>query len=100
MSMDWRDDALDAEGRRMNFNNVDNAMNSWIALWDAIHDAGRAEQPPDARMGEVMQEVISGLSLYNLSYSFSDEQAAARARSRAVESLDRCLPALQHNLNR
>jgi hypothetical protein len=84
----------------MNFNDADNAMNSWIALWDAIHDASRAGQPADERIGAVMQEVISGLSLYNLPYSFSDAQAAARARSRAVESLDRCLPALQHNLNR
>lgn len=95
-----RGDAPDVEGKQMNFNNADNAMSSWIALWDAIHDAGLNDQPADERMGAMVQEVISGLSLYNLSYSFSDEQAAARARSRAVESLDRCLPNLQHNLNR
>ncbi len=95
-----RGDAPEIEGMTMNYSAEDNAISSWIALWDAIHDTGHAGQPADERMGDVMQEVISGLSLYSLSYSFNDEATAARARSRAVERLDRCLPALQHNLNR
>ncbi len=80
----------------MNANTQDNALVSWIALWNAIHNG---TDEPRSDMSYLMQEVISRLSLYSLSYSFSDEAAAARARMVAVEGLDKLLPGLQPAFN-
>ena len=80
----------------MNFTTQDNALVSWIALWNAIHDGNEGHCTD---MSTLVQEVISRLSLYSLSYSFSDEATAARARTVAVEGLDKLLPALQPAFN-
>jgi hypothetical protein len=71
-----------------------------IELWKAIHGGCWPGPPPDLRLSRVVNEVISGLALYNLSNAFADGAVGKRVKALAADSLNKSIPALQDQINR
>ncbi|MBK8001456.1 MAG: hypothetical protein IPK15_22835 [Verrucomicrobia bacterium] len=70
-----------------------------IELWKAIHGGCWPGPPPDLRLTQQVNEVMSGLALFNLATGFSNAQVARQARTLAVASLNMSLAALQKTVN-
>ena len=70
-----------------------------IELWKAIHGGCWPGPPPDTRLTQQVNEVMSGLAMFNLATGFSNAQVARQARTLAVASLNMSLAALQKTVN-
>ena len=70
----------------------------YIELWKAIHGGCWPGPPPDRKVSRVVNEVISGLALLNLSATFADASVAKQVKRVATESLGKSLPALQKQI--
>ena len=55
-----------------------------IELWKAIHGGCWPGPPPDTRLTQQVNEVMSGLAMFNLATGFSNAQVARQARTLAV----------------
>ncbi len=66
-----------------------------IELWKAIHGGCWPGPPLDRELSVIVNEVVSGLALLNLSNGFEDAHVATQARSLAQQSLRASLGALQ-----
>ena len=71
-----------------------------IELWKAIHGGCWPGPPPDIKLSKAVNEVISGLALYNLSTAFSEGAVAKQVKQIASDSLDKSLAALQDQIRR
>ena len=71
-----------------------------IELWKAIHGGCWPGPPPDIKLSKAVNEVISGLALYNLSTAFSEGSVAKQVKQIASDSLDKSLAALQEQIRR
>ncbi|HXO43493.1 MAG TPA: hypothetical protein VN999_18740 [Thermoanaerobaculia bacterium] len=69
-----------------------------IELWKAIHGGCWPGPPLDRELSAIVNEVISGLALLNLSNGFQEERVATQARSLAQQSLRVSLGALQNQV--
>ena len=72
-----------------------NDATRFLELWKAIHGGCWPGPPPDIKLSQAVNEVISGLALYNLSAAFADGAVARQVKQLASDSLNRSLPALQ-----
>ena len=70
-----------------------------IELWKAIHGGCWPGPPPDVKFNKLVNEVVSGLALLNLAHGFQDAAVAKQVRAIAVDSLNKSLPAVQHQIN-
>ena len=71
-----------------------------IELWKAIHGGCWPGPPPDIKISKAVNEVISGLALYNLSTAFSEASVAKQVKQIATDSLTKSLTALQEQIKR
>jgi hypothetical protein len=69
-----------------------------IELWKAIHGGCWPGPPVDRRLTEAVNEVISGLAVYNLSHAFQDKATGENLKRTATEHLQKSLSALQKTL--
>jgi hypothetical protein len=72
--------------------------NNIIELWKAIHGGCWPGPPPDKKVSQLVNEVVSGLAVHNLSNSFADKKVAAALKATAVQSLNASLSALQKQI--
>jgi hypothetical protein len=70
-----------------------------IELWKAIHGGCWPGPPPDVKFNKLVNEVVSGLALLNLAHGFQDAAVSKQVRAIAVDSLNKSLPAVQHQIN-
>jgi len=70
-----------------------------IELWKAIHGGCWPGPPPDTRFTQQVNEVISGLALFNAANTFADARVAQQTRALAAASLNTSLAALQKTIN-
>jgi hypothetical protein len=71
-----------------------------IELWKAIHGGCWPGPPPPIKFSTAVNEVISGLALYNLSEAFAEAGVAKQVKQIAADSLNKSLPALQDQIKR
>ncbi len=71
-----------------------------IELWKAIHGGCWPGPPPDTKLSRAVNEVISGLALYNLSNAFADATIGKQVKQLAAGSLNKSLGALQEQIKR
>jgi hypothetical protein len=73
-------------------------LSNSIELWKAIHGGCWPGPPIDQHFSKLVNDVVAGLALHNLSSTFSDQGVAKQAKHLAAESLQRSLAALQKQL--
>ena len=76
-----------------------NEVERMIELWKAIHGGCWPGPQPNIKVSRAVNEVISGLALFNLSGAFADAAVAKQVKSVATESLNKSLPALQRQIS-
>jgi hypothetical protein len=69
-----------------------------VDLWKAIHGGCWPGPPPDMRVSTLVNEVVAGLALHNLSHTFADAATAKQVKKLATESLHTSLGALQKQI--
>jgi len=70
-----------------------------IELWKAIHGGCWPGPPVDTKFNQQVNDVVSGLALFNLANSFVDARVAHQTRALAAASLTNSLGALQKSIN-
>jgi len=70
-----------------------------IELWKAIHGGCWPGPPIDTKFNRQVNDVISGLALFNLANTFEDARVAQQTRTLAAASLNNSLTTLQKAVN-
>lgn len=71
-----------------------------IELWKAIHGGCWPGPQPQVKLSNAVNEVVSGLALFNLSEAFADSGVAKQVKQIATDSLNKSIPALQDQIKR
>src|SRR6266496_2572380 len=70
-----------------------------IELWKAIHGGCWPGPPIDTKFNRQVNDVISGLALFNFANTFVDARVAQQTRTLAAASLNNSLATLQKAIN-